>query len=70
MWFFLWSTPVAYIGANFVMLVMSAAYIYMYVQHQPRHVIDRKPFVWFKDMYIDYYLADLKPIVKQLRMKD
>ena len=70
MWFFLWSTPVAYICANFVVLVMGAAYIYMHVQHQPRHVIDCKLFVWFKDMYIDYYLADLKPIVKQLRMKD
>ena len=67
MWFFLWSTPVAYLSANFVVLVMSTCYIYIYVQHPPRHVIDCKPFVWFKDMYIDYYLDESQRIAKQLR---
>ena len=70
MWFFLWLTPVAYLSANLVVLIMSACYIYIDAQHSPRHVIDCKLFVWFKNMYIDYFLDDLKPIVKQLRMKD
>ena len=65
MWFFLWSTPVAYICANLVVLIMSACYIY--VQHPPRHVIDCKPFVWFKDLYIDHFLDDLKQVIKQLK---
>ena len=67
MWFSLWSTQVTYLSANFVVLIMSACYIYIYVHHPPRHVIDCKPFVWFKDMYIDYYLDDLKPVIKQLK---
>ncbi|MBQ3621226.1 hypothetical protein II941_00110 [bacterium] len=46
---------------------MSACYIYIYVQHSPRHVIDSKPFVWFKDMHIDYYLDESQRIAKQLR---